>query len=76
MYIFSYAHLHISTMNSPRKLNIYAKTAIKMKDLNTIRKNKHKKVVRNMKKIVSIRSLSLHTSTDGVYDEYLELLET
>ena len=34
------------------------------------------KVVRKVKKAVTIKWLSLHASVDGVYDEYAGLLET
>ena len=47
-----------------------------MHDLNTFTTSKHKKVVRNVKKVVSIRWLSLQASVDGVCDEYVRLLET
>ena len=38
-----------------KDLTIYARTALKMHDLNTLMTNKHKKVVRKVKKVVSIR---------------------
>ena len=62
--------------NSPKRLNIYAKTALKMHDLDTLPSNKCKKVVRKVKKAVITRWLILHASADGLYDEYVGLLET
>ena len=47
-----------------------------MHDLDTLPSNKHKKVARRVKKGVRTRWLSLHASADGVYDEYVGLLET
>lgn len=47
-----------------------------MDDMNTLTTNKHKKVARKMKKIVSIRWLSVHAPANGVYNEYVVLLET
>ena len=37
---------------------------------------KNKKVVRKVKKVVRIKWLRLHELVDGVYDEYVGLLET
>ena len=45
MYLFNYGHFF---KNSPKRLNIYAKTALKIHDLDTILLNKHKKVVRKL----------------------------
>ena len=47
-----------------------------MNDLDTLPSNKHKKVVRKVKKAVSTRWLSLHASVDGLYNNYVRLLET
>ena len=47
-----------------------------MNDLDTLPLNKHKKVVRKLKKAVSTRWLSLHASVDGLYNNYVRLLET
>ena len=76
MYLFSYAHSYRCTKNSTKRLHISPKAALKMHDLNTFTTSKHKKVVRNVKKVVSIRWLSLQASVDGVCDEYVRLLET
>ena len=62
--------------NSPKWLNIYAKAALKMHDLDTIPSNKHDKVVRKQKKAVRTRWLSLHVSVDEGCDECVGLLET
>ena len=37
--------------------------------------NKHKSVVKKVKNAVNTRWLSLHASVDGVYEEYISLLE-
>ena len=62
--------------NSPKRLNIYTKTALKMHDLNSLPPKKKKNVVKKIKKAVNTRWLSLHASVDGIYDEYPGLLET
>ena len=62
--------------NSSKRLNIFVKTALKMHDLKTLTTNKHKKVVRKVKKVVSIRWLSLQASVDWFHNEYFGLLET
>ena len=56
--------------NSPRRLNIYAKTVLKMHDLETLPPKKKKNAVKKIKKAVNTRWLSLHASVDGIYDEY------
>ena len=61
--------------NSAKRLNVYAKTALKMHDLDVLPKEK-KKVVRKVKKAVCTRWLSLHASVDAIYDEYVGLLES
>ena len=48
MYLFNYGHFF---KNSPNRLNIYAKTALKIHDLDTIPLNKHKKVVRKLARL-------------------------
>ena len=60
---------------SPKRLNVYSKTALKMHDLVTLPDKRQKKVVRKVKKAVTTRWLSLHESVDGVYGEYAGLLE-
>ena len=47
-----------------------------MHDLDTLPKKQRKKFVRKVKKDVRTWWLSLHASVDGVYDEYVGLLET
>ena len=44
--------------------------------MKTLPDNKHKNVVKKVKKAVNMRWLSLHASADGVYEEYVGLLET
>ena len=62
--------------NSPKRLNIYTKTALKMHDLDSLPPKKKKNVVKKIKKAVNTRWLSLHASVDRIYDEYPGLLET
>ena len=47
-----------------------------MHNMNTLPDKKHKNVVKKVKKAVNMRWLSLHASVDGVYEEYVGLLET
>ena len=47
-----------------------------MHDVETLPDNKHKNVAKKVKKAVNMRWLSLHASVDGVYEEYVGLLET
>ena len=54
MQLFNYAHSHISTKNSPNRLYIYAKIALKMHDRDTLTMNKHKKMGAKLKKVDSI----------------------
>ena len=61
---------------SPKILYVYAKTALRMRDLDTLPSNKHKKALKMMKRAVNTRWLSLHVSVDGVYDQYVGLLKT
>ena len=44
--------------------------------METLPDNKHKNVVKKVKKAVNTRWLSLHASVDGAYEEYVRLLET
>ena len=62
--------------NSPKRLNIYLKTACNMHNMETLPDNKGKNVAKKVKKAVNRRWLSLHASVDGVYEEYNGLLET
>ena len=62
--------------NSPKRLNIYTKTSLKMHDLDSLPPKKKKNVVKKIKKAVNTRWLSLHASVDGIYDVYPGLLET
>ena len=62
--------------NSRQRLNVYAKTTLKIHDLDILSWNKHKNIVRKLKKVASTRWLSLHASVHGMYDEYVGLLET
>ena len=50
--------------------------AHKMHNMETLLDNKYKNVVKKVKKAVNTRWLSLHASVDGVYEEYVGLLET
>ena len=43
--------------------------------MNTLPDKKHKNVVKKVKKAVNTRWISLHASVDGVYEEYVGLLE-
>ena len=62
--------------NSPKRLNIYLKTAHKIHNMETFSDNKRKNVVKKLKNEVNTRWLSLHASVNGVYEEYVGLLET
>ena len=62
--------------NSPKRLNIYLKTAHKIHNIETLPGSKRKDVVKKVKKAVNTRWLSLHASVDIVYEEYVGLLET
>ena len=62
--------------NSPKRLNVYLKTAHKMNNIETLPDNKRKNVVKKVKKAVNTRWLSLHASVDGVDEEYVGLFET
>ena len=62
--------------NLPKRLYVYAKTALKMCDLDTLPSKKHKKVLKKVKRAVNTKWLNLHVSADGVYDEYVRLLKT
>ena len=62
--------------NSPKRLNIYLKTAHKIHNMKTFSDNKRKNVVKKLKNEVNTRWLSLHASVNGVYEEYVGLLET
>ena len=44
--------------------------------METLVDNKHKNVVKKLKKAVNTRWLSWHASVDGVYKEYVSSLET
>ena len=48
--------------NSPKRLNIYTKSALKMHDFDTLPAKERKNVVSKVKKAVSTRWLSLHAS--------------
>ena len=62
--------------NSPKRLNIYLKTAHKIHNIETLHGSKRKDVVKKVKKAVNTRWFSLHASVDAVYEEYVGLLET
>ena len=47
-----------------------------MHNMETLLENKRKNVVKKVKKAVNWRWLGLHASVDGVYEEYVGLLET
>ena len=61
--------------NSPKRLNIYLKTACNMHNMETLPDNKRKNVAKKVKKAVNRRWFSLHASVDGVCEEYNGLLE-
>ena len=71
-----YIQLWVFLKNSPKNLNIYAKTSLKMLCLDTLPTKKHKKLVREVKKANSSRWLSFYASVDRVYHEYVGLFET
>ena len=62
--------------NPPKRLNIYLGAAHKIENMETLPDNKRKNVFKKVKRAVNTRWLSLHASVDGVYEEYVGLLET
>ena len=60
----------------PKRVKIYLKTAYKIHNMDTLSNNKYKNLVKKVKKAFKTRWLNLHASVDGVYEEYVGLLET
>ena len=59
--------------NSPKRLKIYIKTALSMRDLDTLLAKRKKNIVKRVKKACRTCWLSLHTSVDAIYKEYVGL---
>ena len=59
--------------NSPKRLKIYIKTALSMRDLDTLLAKRKKNIVKRVKKACCTCWLSLHTSVDAIYKEYVGL---
>ena len=60
--------------NSPKRLKIYIKTALSMRDFNTLPPKRKKNIVKKVKKACRTRWLSLHASVDAIYEEYVGLI--
>ena len=59
--------------NSPKRLKIYIKTALSMRDLDTLLAKRKKNIVKRVKKACCTCWLSLHTSVDAICKEYVGL---
>ena len=62
--------------NSPKRLKVYIRTALKCKEIDTMSKQGQKKLVKKMKKACRTRWLSLHSGVDALYDEYEGVVKT
>ena len=60
--------------NSPKRLKIYIKTALSMRDFNTLPAKRKKNIVKKVKKACWTRWLCLHASVDAIYEEYVGLI--
>ena len=68
--------LWIFFKNSPKRLTIYIKTAMQLKNFEHLPQKEQNMVVKRVKKAVCTRWLSLHASVDSVHAEYAGLLHT
>ena len=59
--------------NSPKRLKIYIKTALSMRDFDTLPAKRKKNIVKRVKKTCRTRWLSLLASVDAIYEEYVGL---
>ena len=59
--------------NSPKRLKIYIKTALSMRDFDTLPAKRKTNIVKRVKKTCRTRWLSLYASVDAVYEEYVGL---
>ena len=60
--------------NSPKRLKIYIKTALRLRDFNTLQAKRKKNIVKRVKKVCHTRWLSLYAFVDAVYEEYVGLI--
>ena len=60
--------------NSPKRLRMYIKTALRMCDFDTLPAKRKKNIVKRVKKACLTRWLSLHASVDAIYEEYVGLI--
>ena len=61
--------------NSPKRLKIYIKTALSMRDFDILPAKRKENIVKRFKKACRTRWLSLHASVDAIYEEYVGLIQ-
>ena len=55
-------------------MKIYIKTALSMRDFDTLPAKRKKNIVKRVKKACRTRWLSLHAFVDAIYEEYVGLI--
>ena len=65
-----------SFKNSPKRLKIYIRVALKSKEFDTMSNNRQKKIAKKVKKACRTRWLSLHAGVDAAFEEYEGIVNT
>ena len=62
--------------NSPKRLHIYVKVALKTKNVDSFTNKRKTNIVKRMKKACRTRWLSLDAGVDAVFEEYEGIINT